>query len=356
MDPSAHRQAQQRVDRIRAFREELSDLERERGLELTPEQRARLEAHLQTLLGELTSRFDLDATATGKRISWGMGIASLLGGAAFFAALVLFLHRIWGALPGFTYPLVLAGVPLLILAAAELGFRRGLPEYYIALLAVAACGGFILELSALGSVLNLTPSPHALLGWGGFAVLVGYAYGLRLVLGAGLLLCCAYVAALVVSTQGGLCTNLFDRPESFLPVAAVIYAAPAMIRRCDRNDFGVVFRACGAVAAFTALLTLALSGPVSFLRWPGRTIETFYQFMGLVASAGVIWHGFQLGRNGLVNLGALVFVIFLYVKLHAWWWAWMPKYLFFLLIGLVAALLLFLFRRLRTELSRRFAP
>ena len=69
MDLSARRQAQQRVDRIHAFQEELSELERERGLELTPEQRARLEAHHQRLLGELTSRFAVDATASGKRIS-----------------------------------------------------------------------------------------------------------------------------------------------------------------------------------------------------------------------------------------------------------------------------------------------
>jgi hypothetical protein len=41
-------------------------------------------------------------------------------------------------------------------------------------------------------------------------------------------------------------------------------------------------------------------------------------------------------------------VIFLYTKFFDWWWEWMPKYLFFLVIGLVAILLLLILKRLRT--------
>ena len=66
-----------------------------------------------------------------------------------------------------------------------------------------------------------------------------------------------------------------------------------------------------------------------------------------------MFHGIRLGRFGMVNMGALSFVVFLYVKLYAWWWAWMPKYVFFLLIGLTAVLLLYLFRRLRAEVAKR---
>ena len=42
------------------------------------------------------------------------------------------------------------------------------------------------------------------------------------------------------------------------------------------------------------------------------------------------------------------FVIFLYTKFYDWWWEIMPKYLFFLVIGLSAVLLLVVFKRLRT--------
>ena len=104
---------------------------------------------------------------------------------------------------------------------------------------------------------------------------------------------------------------------------------------------------------FTAILVLSMDDDASYLRFPARTIQTLYQFAGLVLSGGVVFHGIRLGRNGMVNMGALSFVVFLYVKLHAWWWAWMPKYVFFLLIGLTAVLLLYLFRRLRAGVSKR---
>jgi uncharacterized membrane protein len=64
-------------------------------------------------------------------------------------------------------------------------------------------------------------------------------------------------------------------------------------------------------------------------------------------------HGVRLGQPGLVNLGAVAFVIFLYARLQSWFWDWLPKYLFFLLIGLTALGLLLVFRRVRNRLSGR---
>ena len=49
----------------------------------------------------------------------------------------------------------------------------------------------------------------------------------------------------------------------------------------------------------------------------------------------------------MVNTGVTLFVIFFYTKLFDWWWDTMPKYLFFLVLGLTAILLLVVFKRLR---------
>jgi uncharacterized membrane protein len=81
-------------------------------------------------------------------------------------------------------------------------------------------------------------------------------------------------------------------------------------------------------------------------------LEAAYQVAGLLISVGVVYHGLRLGRSGLVNLGATAFIVFLFVRLHSWWWDWMPKYLFFLGISLVAIGLLLIFRRIRLRLSR----
>ena len=65
--------------------------------------------------------------------------------------------------------------------------------------------------------------------------------------------------------------------------------------------------------------------------------------------AAAVWVGARRHWPAVVNTGVTFFVIFLYTKLFEWWWQTMPKYLFFLVVGLSAVLLLFVFRRLRTR-------
>ncbi len=283
-DPNSRRQAQQRANRIGVFREELAELELEQALTLTPEQRTRLEAHWARLLEGLAARFDVDISESGRRISWGMRIASLLGGAALWVALVLFLHRVWGDLVPVAQVLILSVIPLLLLAAAEFTYRRGTGLYYTALLALAAGVGFVMELSVLGSIFNMAPSAHALLAWGGFAVLIAYAYGLRLPLGAGLLLLCAYAASLLNAASGGFWADFLDRPESLLPAALLVYAIPSLAHRHDPNDFGFVYCVCGATVVFTAFLVLSIEDYASYAPYPPRPVETLYQVAGLVTS------------------------------------------------------------------------
>ena len=353
MDLSGQRKAQQRADRIAAFRTELAELEQERGLTLSAEQRSHLEIHLDAVLAGLSRQFGVDVSESARRISWGMRVATVLGSVAFFAALVLFLHRIWGALPSWLHAPLLVAIPLLFLAAAEMVFRRGAALHYTALLALAGGLAFVMELNALASTLNAAPSPHALLAWATVGVLLGYAYGLRLPLGAGLTLFCVYTASLWVAAGGGYWMGFVDRAGCLIPAAAAVYAFPSLKAHQDVHGFDFVYRVCGAATALLALLILSKRGDLCCSGLPARTLETLYQLAGMAVSVGVVFHGLRLGRGGLVNLGAAAFVIFLFVRLHAWWWEWMPKYLFFLLIGLIAVALLLLFRRTRARLPER---
>ena len=51
----------------------------------------------------------------------------------------------------------------------------------------------------------------------------------------------------------------------------------------------------------------------------------------------------------VVNTSVTFFIVFMYTKFYDWWWDLMPKYLFFLVLGLTALLTLFVLRRLRSE-------
>lgn len=355
VDLRQQRKAQQRVDRIAAFRAELAELEREQGLTLTPDQRARLDSHLQRVLAELNQQFGADVSESERRLSWGMRLVALFGGIAFFVALFLFLQRIWGALSVVAQGGLLATIPLLLLAATAYAASRRVAPYYLGLLGLATGMAFVLGLSVLGSIFNTTPSSNALLAWGVFAVLLAYAVGLRLLLGAGLVLLCAWTAAWFAIRGGDYWVNFFNPGWHLIPGAVVLYAVPWLSRGRNPQDFDFVYRFCGASVGLIALLILSKSADLCCPAPPTQMVETLYQIAGLLLSSGLVWHGLRLGRNGLVNLGAVGFVTFLFVCLHSWWWDWMPKYLFFLLLGIIALGLLAVFRRLRRRLTERGA-
>ena len=79
-------EAQRDADRIRLLREALDDLARQGILELTPDQRARFDQWAATRLAELAAQYDVDTSASQKRVSWGLRIVSTLGGIAICAA------------------------------------------------------------------------------------------------------------------------------------------------------------------------------------------------------------------------------------------------------------------------------
>ena len=110
----------------------------------------------------------------------------------------------------------------------------------------------------------------------------------------------------------------------------------------------IVHRASGILLAlFLPMLVLAHWGAGSYLDYSISRIEAAYQLLGFVVAAAVIWLGVRRDWADVVNTGLTFFVIFLYTKLFDWWWEIMPKWLFFLVLGLVAVLLLTVFKRLR---------
>ena len=123
-DTTGKKQAQQRVDRIHAFRRELEQLGHDGVLALSAEQRLQLDAHLDKTLAELAGQFDVDISESQKKISLAMRVASALGGLAFCAAVFLFFYRYWGLLGTTLQVIILIAVPILGLFAVEWVSRR----------------------------------------------------------------------------------------------------------------------------------------------------------------------------------------------------------------------------------------
>jgi hypothetical protein len=345
--PLNQREAQDAADRIRIVHAELEQPELREVLALTPEQAGRFEEWSRTKLHELATQFDVDTSESQKRMSWGMRIASTLGGLAICAAVVLFFMRYWGYLdPPIQIVLVML-TPIVALAGAEFAARRERTLYFAGLFSLVALAAFIMNLAVLGNIFNIVSTENALLAWGAFATLLAYRYGLRLLLAIGLVLLISYVSATLTAHLGYNWLDFGSRPEHVAILALLVFAVPFVLRHQRHTQFPPVYRLIGALIFFLTILGLSSWGAWSYLPMGRETIQRIYEFVGLFLSACAIWLGIVRQWPAIVNIGAVFFTIFLFVRLYHWWWDWMPKFLFFALIGLIGIGLVAGFRRLR---------
>lgn len=340
--------AQQRADQIRAFQAELQALRADGVLTLPDEAEARVRGYHDDLLRNLSSQFDVDTSHEQKRLSWGMRIASFLGALAISAAVFFFFYRFWGLLGTSVQVGILVAAPLIMTLVVEGVARRektGL--YFTSLAALVAFACFVLDLSVLGNIFNITPSENAFLVWAAYGLLLAYSYDLKLVLVAALTSLMGYLAAAVGTWSGVYWLSFGERPENFVLAGLLLFAGGLFVAG-RRPAFAAIYRVYGLLAVFIAILILSNWGAGSYLPWSNDAIEGTYQTLGFIGSGLAIWLGIRRHWAGLANLGSTFFVIYLYTKLFDWWWDWMPKYLFFLLLGLIAIGLLLALKRLRS--------
>jgi hypothetical protein len=353
--PSSHRNespggrtdAQARIDRITAFGDELQALEQDGVLTLDDVARNRVATYHASLIDQFRTRFDVDIGADHKRLSLGMRIASLIGALALSAALFFFFYRIWGLMATPLQVSMLIIAPVIAVGAAAWAAERERTLYFTSLLALLALTCFVLNLSMLGQIFNITPSQNAFLAWGLFAGLLAYAWGLKLVLTAGLVCLVGYLSASVGAWGGMYWLHFGQRPENVL-IAGALISLPGFFVHRMRPEFAGIYRNFGLLVVFISVLILAHWGRASYLQLSPSLIEGIYQTAGFAGSALVIWLGIRQARPGLFNLGSTFFILFLYTKVFDWWWDWLPKWLFFLIVGLIALALLAVMAKLRS--------
>jgi MFS family permease len=338
--------AQKRADRIRAFREELRALESEGVLVLPQDQKERVERHHAETLRTFALSFDIDTTEEQKQMSWGMRIASFLGALALCASVYLFFYRFWGLLGTGTQVALVVGAPVLAALLTQVAARREKTMYFAAIVGLIAFGCFVLNLVVLGTVFNIVPSPNAFLPWAAFAFVLAYTFGLRILLAAGILSLAGWLSATTGTWSGCYWLSFGERPENFFPAALVFLLIPLVPHRAYR-DFPPIYRTFGLLGVFLPILVLANWGASSYLRIENQHIEAIYQIVGFVVSGIGVWLGIRGRLREVTNLSCTFCVIYLYTKFFDWWWDWMPKYLFFFILGSIAVGLLLLLKRLR---------
>jgi uncharacterized membrane protein len=353
MNVLSRTEAQRRADEIRVFRQELARLQAEHVLTLTEEQQQAVTRHHEALLGSYTATFDIDRDQQSQRLSLGMRIASFLGAVALAASVFFLFSQYWGLFPTWAQVALLIASSLGTLVATFLVGRRDSTGYFAKLVAMVAFACFVLNISMLGQMFNITPSDKAFVVWAALAFLLAYTFDLRLLLAAGILCVIAFVSARVGTWSGMYWIYFAERPENFFPAAALLFCAPLLISHARFQGFPALYRIFALLTLFLPMLVLANWGIASYLPFSAAAVERIYQVLGFVSSGAVIWLGVRREWADTVNTGTVFFVIFLYTKFYDWWWEIVPKFVFFLIIGLTSILFILVMKRLRAAAQVR---
>jgi len=339
--------AQRRTDQIRYFNDELELLEHENIINLGETQRTAITEYHSNLLKRLADTFDIDRCDREKQLSLGMRIASFFGALGLAASVFFLFYQFWGKFSTGLQIGLLISAPILGLIATMVTAQREQTGYFSKLLGLVTFACFVLNISMLGQIFNIIPSDKAFLVWGAFAFLLAYACDVRLLLAAGIICIASFLSARTGTWAGCYWIYFGVRPENLFPAAIILFMIPQFVSHQRFSGFDVIYRVFAMLIFFIPALILSNWGEISYMTFDNGIIEVLYQITGFVFSAIFIWLGIRKGWSEVVNTGNTFFVIFLYTKFYDWWWDWMPKYLFFLLIGLTAILALFIFKRLR---------
>jgi len=344
--------AQQRVDQIGYFQAELERMVQENIIPLDDSQRSAIASYHDNLIEKLASTFDIDANKREKQLSLGMKIASFLGALGLTASLFFLFYQYWGRFSTSMQVVILLAAPFLGLAATMVAAHREKTAYFSKLLGLVSLACFVLNISMFGQIFNMAPTPNAFLVWAVFAFILAYASDTRLLLAAGIICFSSFLSAKTGTWGGCYWINFGERPENFFP-AAFLLLMISYLPHHKFSGFAVIYRVFAMLFFFIPVLILSNWGGISYLNLRHGSIEVIYQIVGFVFSAGAIWMGIKKGWPEMINTGNVFFTIFLYTKFYDWWWDWMPKYLFFLVIGLTAILMLLVLKRLRRSTVKK---
>lgn len=351
MQQGSKAEAQKRADQIAYFQAELGQLEEDNILILNKQQHSSIKNYHDTLIKTFSQTYDIDTSTKEKQLSLGMKIASFLGALALAASIFFLFYQFWGRISTFWQVVILILAPIVGLGSTVYAFYKEKTGYFAKLLGLVTVAAFVLNISMFGQIFNITPTVNAALVLALFSFLLAYASDTRLLLAFGIIFFSAFLSAKVGTWSGIYWIRFGERPENFFPVALILFLI-SILSHHRFSGFPVIYRVFAMLLFFIPVLILSNWGVASYLNASVNVIEAFYQIVGFAFSAGAIWLGIKKQWSEVVNTGNIFFVIFLYTKFYDWWWEWMPKYLFFLVIALSSIVILLIFKRLRnTEIA-----
>jgi hypothetical protein len=357
-DPSkiASREAAQgRIDQIEIFERELAQLRADRVTELTDSQLAAITAYHRRIIYELTSRYDADASDSGRQLSLTMRIVSVIGAFLLGSTVFVFFYHFWAAFNVATQTLLLCAAPISTFAFALVVRARDRSGYFSILAAALCYTSFILAVVILPPLWNINLGSASVLSCTVFGFILAYEMCSRLQLGAALIGVLVYSATLITIFIGAPWWLFAERPENFYLGAIILLVIPASVSQRRYPDFGTLYRLFGALALLGSFLTLCSWPSLSYLTYDPRAVSAWYKMATLVGGGAGIYIGVTRQLPEISFLSSLSLLILIGLEAYDWLLPKLPAYQFFLIMSALAIGALYVLNVLRGRLTERTA-
>ncbi|MFT6270122.1 MAG: hypothetical protein ACJAVV_002951 [Alphaproteobacteria bacterium] len=349
--------AQIRADQIHAFQQELNILKTQQVLSLDDNQQHQVQAYHQQLLARFKTQFDIDHNKASKQLGLGMKIASLVGALAMASSVFFLFFQFWGEFTTTTQVIALVTTSIATFVATCVIAKRDTSGYYTKIIGLISLACFVLNIYMYGQMFNITPSPNAFFVWALYGFMLAYLCKARVLLVASILSLTGFLSMYFGTWSGIYFINFSEQPENILMASVFIFCMPFVVNKLASingfytlnlfTHFDKVYRVMGLILFFMPILVLSNWGQGSYITADPDIIEGVYQILGFVAAGLTIYLGIRKQWRHVNITGNIFFILFLYTKFFDWWWEWLPKYLFFFVVGALSIALLLILKRLR---------
>ncbi|MBI5442022.1 MAG: hypothetical protein HY900_12520 [Deltaproteobacteria bacterium] len=319
-----------RAERIRAFRDELAQLELDRVLILTDEQRWRLRRYHEGILRPLLlepigsvqappPRRAPPAPPRPRLLPWAVT-------GALWAAVLITSAWAWDLLPLAGQLSTLSLAPFVLGGATHLAVRSASGRAWVSPLGLSACAALLTAVLVSSASLGAAPGA-ALAAALGAALLCAYACDDAFI-AAGAASAAAFASAWCLQPAATSWTAPLERPETLFPAGAALLLLAAVPHR-SRPSFPPAFRLVGLAFLLVPMALLCNWGAVSVFPVPPDELQTLYRAIGGTTAALTTVVGLWRGWRATSYAGVSFLAVFLYSALVSWWWHRIPDYAFF---------------------------
>ncbi len=347
--------AQNRIDQIEIFGRELARLEAGQVIHLTESQVLAIAAYHREVIRELTARYDVDTSESGRQLSMSMRIVSVIGASLLGSSVFVTFYHFWAAFNVSTQTFLLWAAPASTFLFALFVRAHDRTGYFSRLSAALSYASFVLAVvfcHRCGTPISVAGVRTFLHGFRLHSCVRDAlsAAAMRSPRRRPHLQCCADrdIARWPMVGFRGAARKLLSRRSHSIG-CRVLFAQHRYV------DFGTLYRLFGAATLLGVFLVLASWPSLSYLAYGPHAVSEGYKIGILAAGGSGIYIGVTRQQPEVGFLSSLAILFLIGLEAYDWLLPKLAVYQFFLIMSVLAIGALYVLKVVRGRVTEREA-